>query len=219
MSGTPGYLRLIKTTVVEAVQQSFMAVYPETDPQGGAQPVHCSVDYPVEAQMVPAIWVDYETTLLTIAGINQTETDASGGRVTHWRYEGFVTFTVVAMTSNECDLIYDELVSLIAFAAQSEDPGELRARIDANPLIATTWSFDTIEGRAQGPSIGTPWGTDDIIYERGMAIQSVGEFFSSPSSLTLLPLSEIIITATDEAPDGGSFEIDVPNQPGERFGI
>src|SRR5256885_337532 len=214
MAGTPGYLPPLKTTVVEAVQKALVLVYPETDPQGGQQPVYCSLDYPVREQNVPAVWVDFEPTQLTIAGIDYTEIDAGGNLVTRWRFQGFATFTMVAMASNECDLVYDQLVSLIAFSAQSEDEGTFRSFVDNQPLIGTNWSFDTIEGRAQGPSIGTPWGTDDIMYERGIAIQVQGEFVSSPSALTLVALAEIQILATDVSPGGGTTESDITRNSG-----
>lgn len=204
-----------------------MATYPETDPAGGTQKVYCSLDFPVRAAEVPAVWVDYEASTLKIAGIDYTETDAEGNLLTRWRFEGYVTFTVIAMTSNECDLIYDELVSLIAFAAQSEAPNAFRTYVESAPLVATNWSFDTIEGRASGPSIGTPWGTDEVIYERGIAIQALGEFLTNPVTLNLVPLSEIRVIATDTAPIPDTQEIDVIRnaaddpglEPGGRFGL
>jgi hypothetical protein len=206
VAGSPGFLRTIKTTEVAAIEASFVATYPETDPQGGEQPVFCSLDYPVDPQKIPSVWVDFETTMLQVARVNR------------WRFQGNATFTVVALSNNERDLIFDELVSMIAFSAQSESPNSFRAFIDGGGLIQSTWSFDKIEMRGKGEAPGTPWGTDEVIYEQGLSIQVIGEFVSSPVTLALVPLREIIVTAISEL-DGSLTTIVTPPVSPERFGL
>jgi hypothetical protein len=160
--------------------------------------------------MVPSVWVDFETALLHIAGIDYTETDLAGNLVTRWRFEGHASFTVVALSNNERDLIYDQLVSLVAFSAQSEEPGPFRQAVEQGSLIAAQWSFDTVEARGQGAAPGTPWGTDEVVYEQGMAIQVVGEFVSSPVTRALVDLREIRVLAQPLIPGSGPYdEIDV----------
>jgi len=213
VAGPPGYLRVIKTTEVAAIQSSFVATYPETDPEGGSQKVFCSLDYPVDPQAIPGVWVDFETTMLEVASIGgQVETDLTGNTVNRWRFQGNATFTVVALSNNERDLIFDELVSMIAFSAQSGAPGSFRSFIDTGGLVQSTWSFDKIEMRGKGEAQGTPWSTDEVIYEQGLAIQVVGEFVSSPVTLALVPLKEIIVTAVDGL-DGSSESVPVPGPP------
>lgn len=209
MSGPAGYLRTIKTTARDALKQAFLIAYPETDPAGGNQPVHISLEYPVEKAVIPAIWVEFEPTDLRTAGIAYTETDTQGNIFTRWRFAGMASFTVAAMSSNERDMIYDEMVALVAFAAQSEVASEFRQVIEAASLVATTWSYDTIESRGEAAAPGTPWGTDEVMYERGIALQVLGEFVTDPYTLQLVNLSEIRITATMEGlPDPGTL-IDV----------
>jgi hypothetical protein len=108
---------------------------------------------------------------------------------------------MVALNSNECDGVYDQLVALTAYAAQSQYPSVFREAVDANGLVTTTWSYDTVQGRGQSAAPGTPWGTDEIIYERGLALQVIGEFVTGPgpqAQTILVPLREIIITGTSE---------------------
>lgn len=193
-----GYLRTIKTTAVQAVQQSFEARYPAPDPDGGVQPVFISVEYPVEEANYPAIWVDYEGNELRTVGIAYTEQDAEGNVYARWRFAGHVVFTVVALSSNERDMIYDQMVAMTAFAAQSDFPGRFREVVEAAPLIATTWSFDTVEERPPAAAPGTPWGTMDMIYEHGFALQVLGEFVSDPNTYELVNLSEIQVIMTQE---------------------
>jgi hypothetical protein len=147
---------------------------------------------------VPGVWVDYEPAFLRTAGIDYTETDPSGHILTRWRYQGFITLTSMALSSNECDLLYDSLVAMTAFAAQSEALSPFRQAIDQNDLVACNWSFDTIDSRGAGAMVGTPWGTDEPFWERGLAIQAIGEFVTSPVTQALVNLRQIMITAIEE---------------------
>jgi hypothetical protein len=205
----PGYLREIKTTAVNALQQAFLIAYPESDPAGGDQPVYVSIEYPVNPAAIPAVWVEFEVSQLSTTGIANTETDASGATVTRWKFSGNVSFTIAAMSSNERDLIYDELVAMIAFASQSSAPSTFRSVVEASPLLATTWSFDTIEARGEAAAPGTPWGTDEVIYERGLAVQVVGEFVTDPQTTDLVNLTDIQVVATMEGYPNVTSTIDV----------
>lgn len=205
--GPPGFLRVIKTGSVDALRQAFELSYPEQDSAGGPQPVSVSIDYPVTQGAYPGVWVDFEVSLLQIAGVDHTETLADGTIVTRWRFQGYFVATIVALNSNECDSVYDQLVALTSYAAQSQHPSVFRDVVDANGLVITTWSYDTVEGRGQSAAPGTPWGTDEIIYERGLALRVIGEFVTGPgpgAKTILVPLREIIITGTSEI-DGKQF--------------
>jgi hypothetical protein len=200
-TGPPGFLRVIKTGSVDALRQAFELSYPEQDEAGAARIPSVSLDYPVAQGAYPGVWVDFEVSLLQIAGVDYTEHLADGTLVTRWRFQGYAVFTIVALNSNECDGVYDQLVALTSFAAQSEYPSTFRAAIDSNGLVTTTWSYDTVEGRGQSAAPGTPWGTDEIIYERGLALRVVGEFVTGPAAgatTILVPLREIVITGTNE---------------------
>lgn len=186
-----GYLRVIKTTAVQAIQQAFQVRYPEPDPAGGARQPFTSVEYPVEEAQYPAIWVDFEPAELRTVGIAYTETDASGNAYARWRFAGHMVFTAVALSSNERDMIYDQLIATTAFAAQSDFPSAFRTVVENAPLVASVWSFDTVEDRGPAAAPGTPWGTMDIIYERGIALQVLGEFITDPNTTELVLLSEI----------------------------
>lgn len=201
-SSVSGFLRTIKTTAVDAIQQSFLARYPAPDPDGGQKPVYVSIEYPVEEASYPAVWVDYEGSELRTVGIAYTEMDADNNAFARWRFAGHVTFTVVALSSNERDMIYDQLIAMTAYAAQSDFPSKFRQVVEAAPLVASVWSFDTVEDRPPSAAPGTPWATIDVIYERGFAIQVIGEFVSDPNTTELVNLTEIQVVATNEgAPD------------------
>lgn len=206
-----GFMRTIKTTAVQAIQQSFEISYPAPDAGGGAKPPFVSVEYPIEQAQYPAIWVDYEGAELRTVGIAYTEMDAAGAAYARWRFAGHVAFTIVALSSNERDMVYDQLLGLTSFAAQSEFPSTFRQVVEAAPLVASVWSFDSAEDRPSSAAPGTPWGTLEVIYERGFALQVIGEFVSDPFNQALVNLAEIRVIATAEGfPDQTSvIEIDV----------
>lgn len=193
-----GYLRVIKTTAVQAIQQSFTSRYPEPDPAGGAKKPFVSIEYPVEEAQYPAVWVDFETSELRTVGIAYTQTDAQHNAYARWRFAGHATFTIVAMSSNEGDMIYDQLISMTAFAAQSEFPSVFRQTVEAAPLVASVWSYDSVEARPSAAAPGTPWGTMEVIYERGFALQVIGEFVTDPYSQALVTLAGIDVVMNME---------------------
>jgi hypothetical protein len=195
ISGTPGFLRPLKTMAVQAIQQAFVLTYPETDPVGGQQPVYCSLEYPVAAASYPALWVNYVPAMLQTAGISYTENDEFGNYYTRWRFSGTVEFTCAALTNNERDMLYDQLVSVLGFASQSNVPSAFRSFIEGSPLIESTWSFDTLDSSGHSDAPGTPWGTDEVIYEDTVSVQVIGEFTSDPVTLELVDLSAITVTA------------------------
>jgi hypothetical protein len=206
-----GYLRVIKTTAVNAIEQSFQSRYPPPDADGGTskQPF-VSIEYPVEQVQYPAIWVDYEGAELRTVGIAYTQMDAQGNAYARWRFAGHVVFTIVAMSSNERDMIYDQLISVTAFAAQSQFPSKFRQITENAPLVASIWSFDTVEDRTGAAAPGTPWGTMEVIYERGFAIQVLGEFVTDPYTMALVNLSEIqVVMDVQGFPD--QTIIDIPS--------
>lgn len=190
----PGFLRTVRTGIRDALEQSFGYSYPEQDASGGTKRSFVSLSYPRREADYPGVWLDFEVSLLQTVGLDHTEIDSSGNAVTRWRFQGYATFTVVALNDNECDAIWDQLVGLTAFAAQSDYPSAFRSAVEGNPLVSLTLATDTVDMRGSGASPGTPWGSDEVIYERGMGLKAVGEFVTVPQAQALVPLSEIIVT-------------------------
>lgn len=188
------YLSHLKATLVEAVKAQFDQDYPNEQFRG----IHTSIEYPVDAQNYPGIWVDYEDTQsLQIAGVRHREfgpSSADGSsrrRYTRWKFGGYASFTVVAMSSLERDLLFDELVRVMAFGSGVDSVNEFRAYIEHNDLIAVNFDFDQIEVRGNAAGPGTPWGTDEIVYEKTLSMECFGEFVSDGSTQSLVPLSQV----------------------------
>lgn len=202
----PGYLTHVKAAVTEALVKTFNADYPEADFRN----LHASIEYPVEPAHYPGLWVDYDDTAqVQIAGIRHREfidPDTGVPRVlSRWRFAGYASITVVALTSRERDRLYDELVKVIAFGDADLNTGltAFRSYVEQNPIVSMNFDFDQIEPRGNAAAPGTPWGSDEIIYERSINMEVQGEFTSDSATGTLVPLSEILVYAYDppEEPD------------------
>ncbi len=206
------YVAPLKTLLVEALQLTFDVSYPEAEFRG----VHIGQDYPVDPQGYPAVWVDWnDTQPLLKAGVAHVETEhpVTGTEIapfTRWRFQGYVSITTVAMTSLERDRLFDEMVRVVAFGEQDTVVGRFKSRIASNDLIGATLNTDRIEVQGSAAAPGTPWGTDELMYERSLNLELVGEFIPNPSTGVLVPLSAIKIIMEEELPGEEAFESDGP---------
>jgi len=210
------YVTLVKTTVVNAILGTFDTQYPVQQFQG----VRASIEYPIKEQDYPGIWVDYDDTGdLTRAGIAHLEHhDPSTGLLvpefTRWRFAGAATFTIVAMTSLERDRLFDELVNVIAFGSQDPVRGRFRQFIDANPYVIIEANYDTLTVGGSAASPGTPWGSDEIVYERTVSLDMIGEFFPDMATGTPVLLSRVQIDFPEPTLPGDAPLIGEPSGPG-----
>lgn len=216
------YLTYTKGMIVTALRTVFNDTYPVTE----LRDLWVDIEYPVEQTNYPAIWVDYEdASPLSIAGIAHIERDDLDRPFTRWVFQGYVTMTVVALSSLERDRIYDELVRVLAFGNRQVDDPELaqfRQFVEDNEFIGAEMDFDQIESRGSAAAPGTPWGTDEMTYERTIAMQMRGEFVSKPSTQEIVPLREITFVGADEMyPDsiieGRITHNRIPSEPDEGY--
>jgi hypothetical protein len=210
------YLALVKTTMVNAISNTFDDQYPVAQFQG----VHASIEYPNQAQNYPGIWIDYDDTSdLVRAGIAHEEShDPVTGELvpvfTRWRFAGTATFTVVALTSLERDLLFDEVVNTIAFGSQDEIRGRFRRFVDADPYVIIEPNYDSLPVGGSAATPGTPWGTDEIVYERTVSLDMIGEFYPEMATGSIALLSRIQLDPPIATLPDGSPLIGTPSGPG-----
>jgi hypothetical protein len=204
------YVTRVKTLAIEALHAAFDDQYPVPE----FRELHCSLEYPVEKSSFPEVWVRYsDTGPLRQAGVSHVEdrNEADGGRVapfTRFRFEGSWEFVVVALSSVERDRVYDELVATIAWSGFDSLRGRFRSYLANNDLIDLTVRTDEIESTGESAEPGTPWGTDEVVYERTLAIDLIGDFTPDPETGIIVPLSKIVVTPTadlalDDLSDNG----------------
>jgi len=187
------YLAPLKTLLVEALKNTLNEDYLIAEWQN----TKIGIEYPIQEQDYPGIWVDYDDTdALKIAGtghIEFKETNLGPVPFTRWRFSGYASYTVVALSSYERDRLYDELVKILAFGLSAPETSVFRHTIEDNEFIATNVDFDTVQPRGNNAAPGTPWGTDEIIYERTLNVNVIGEFIPNVQNGALYRLSDIKI--------------------------
>lgn len=201
------YFVPLLTLFLEATQAVYDAEFPEED----FRDLWVSLDYPAEEANYPGIWINYmPTSPLQVSGIghrNYTDPAADGSvrGFTKWRFGGTVSFTCVAMSSFERYRLVDSLVEVLAFGKDNPTLSEFQATLDRNDLIGLQMQWDQFLVGAPDESQGTPWGTDDILYEMTVSVDCQGEFASDALGATLVPLSGVIVT--DYAPGEGPADL------------
>ena len=83
-----------------------------------------------------------------------------------------------------------------------------KTAIETNDFIAIEMNYDTLQPSGDSAPSGTPWGTDEIIYEKTINADLIGEFVSNPQTQSLVLLSDIQVM-------GSRFGEQVPTFPDE----
>lgn len=187
------YLVPLKANLVEALRAHFDAAYTADDFKN----TWVSIEYPKDKVNYPGIWITYQDTgELEKAGIDHREylVDADGilRDATRWRFAGNVSFTCAALSSYERDRLYDEIVRTVAFAGfEGSGSSVFRQTLENNDFVAMNGNFDTLSPSEEAASPGTPWGTDEIIYEKTLTFEVIGEFVSDPSTNAIASLNAV----------------------------
>lgn len=217
------YLQKLKGAVVESLRATFDVDYPNAH----FQDLWASIEFPIEQTNYPGLWVTYDDTdELSIAGVDHEEElidelNDTITRWTRWRFKGIISITVVAMTSWERDQLFDEVVRTFISAKYNEEHA-FRKQIEDNDWIALQINFDDLRPAGDAAAQGTPWGTEDVIYEKTISMTCLGEFLSDKATTELLRLSAVIpmpyVLNTPEPPftgvDPDNPEVLDPGIPG-----
>jgi hypothetical protein len=222
------YMLPLKAGIVEALRATFNGTYPEADFQN----LWCSIEFPVEQASYPGIWVTYEDTdEVRIAGVSHVETVVVGNQtyqITRGRFGGTLTLTIVALSSLERDRIYDEVVRTILFARQEPEVSAFKSLIESNDLIAMNLNFDVLKPSGDAAAPGTPWGTDEMVYEKSISLDVLGEFVSTPSGDGMYLLREVLAEgypeyspepAFPDHPTGDTLDPGLPGYPDDHFEV
>lgn len=188
------YLVKLKTLLTDAIQRTFDDEYPIAEFQG----LHASIEFPIEKQNYPSVWVDFAPVgNLERAGVAHIEYEADPGSTlgrsfTRWKFKGYASYTVAALTSLERDRLYDEIVRIMAFGNEASGTSDFREYIETgNEFLAVNFDFDEIATSGFANTLGTPWQTDDIIYEVTVTMECFGEFTADSNTFDLVSMSEV----------------------------
>ncbi len=190
------FLVALKTLLVEAWRATLDVDYPVVDFRG----TWVSMEYPLAKTNYPGVWVDFLPSAdVQTAGIGHVEyvedpvLPGQYHRATRWRYAGVFQMTCVALTSLERDRLVDEVVRVMAFGAELPATQEFRSMIETNDLVACQVQWDKFSLGGKGETPGTPWGTDEVVYEMTVSVDCQGEFVSGGAEGLLVPISQVVV--------------------------
>ena len=193
-----GHIESTTIVFVEAMKEMFAGTN-HPDPEMRNLSVH--TEYPVDRLQYPGFWVQYTPQGdVQNAGIGHYEwgdgeEPGTLRKVYRWRFSGVVEIVVAALSNLERARLIDALIRTIAVGVVGDGSVEstFRAYIQSNDLIglAVAWESFNVGGFAENP--GTPWETEEVIYEGTVTLTLEGEFGFDPIGADLVPLSKIKI--------------------------
>jgi hypothetical protein len=191
------FLVQLKTAITVALRQVFGPSYPVADFQN----LPITIEFPYQEQQYPGVWVTWDPVgTISRGGIDnlmygppELTTDDNPNTLFRYRFSGYSMYTIGALTSMQRDRLYDELVRVFLMSGDPNVEG-FRTYVEDNQYIMMNMDFDTISTRGMAENAGTPWGTNDFIYEATIAIETLGEFVSDEYFTSLVPLGQISTT-------------------------
>jgi hypothetical protein len=88
----------------------------------------------------------------------------------------------------------------VAFGGQTPATKKFRTTIEQNEFLAMVANFDSLSINGMVATQGTPWESDEIIYEATVNLVVIGEFVSDLMG-QLVPLKRIVLNAYPEGQD------------------
>ena len=189
------FLEKTTTIFVEAIEAAFDAEHPFEE----MRDISVHTEYPIDEASYPGMWVNFvpggDVRNVGIGHIEYYMTDAGLKEFYRWQFSGVLDIVVAALSSLERARMADWLAKTIAFGRPDGDGplSDLRNYVDTNDWIGlrVIWEAFTLNGSAETP--GTPWGTDDVVYEITLSLTVEGEVCMDPNTRTIVPLSAIVV--------------------------
>jgi hypothetical protein len=165
-------------------------------------PVH--VEYPQERADYPGIWLNF-----TMQGdvknvgighveyvpVDEDEPNGIQQEVFRWHFGGLIEITLAALGNLERANLVDEMLRIIATGRMDKNgEGVLRETVERNDLVGQRVTWESVMVSGFGEVQGTPWGTDDVVYEATITIVIEGEVVMNPATGDLEPLSGVILS-------------------------
>lgn len=166
-----------------------------------------STEFPMKAVDYPGLWLNFtlngDVQNVGIGHVEYADTDQGTITLLRWHFGGLIEITLSALTNLERALLVDKISTAIAIARVDKNyEGNLRATVERSDLLGmiVTWESFHIGGFAETP--GTPWETDEVVYEATISLSIEGECVLNPTTGVVVPLSAIrIYERTDGEPE------------------
>ena len=197
-AGGSGMIETVKRAVMNALREALSGTALNHLVNGAE--VTVDMEYPIEKEHYPGIWVQFSFNEITQAGIGHepllrtvvSPATSTTPEVINWEpirefaFKGRVTLTIVALTSLERDRIADAVITMLAFSRipesvitqASKDTKQFRQLIESlanNPYVSLTINHDQIIPGGQAMTTGVPWDEEIPGYEDTYSFDILGQ--------------------------------------------
>lgn len=190
MTNPSNFIVDIKTAIIRALRSAFEDLsYPDDEIQG----INISMDYPMEENEYPHLWVQLSFTKLQNAGIGHVIWEKNQLK-REWYFEAILRLNIIALSSKSRDIYASQLIQMLAFGDLNPVSYKFDEALRDNATIHLTINRDSVELAGQQTTIGTPWSDDIPTYEDGFSLNLIGQV---ESTFTTTPeiLKKIVVSA------------------------
>jgi hypothetical protein len=194
----------IKKAIVGAFRAALGDIeYPDAEAKG----ISISMDYPLEENSYPHLWVNFSFTKLQEAGIGHRIWSGSTIK-REWQFEGIVTLNVHALSSKSRDILSSQLLQMLAFRDLNPVAAQFDTYLNSKPNIHLTINRDSLQIKGQSTTFGTPWSDSQLSYEDGYAFILIGQIESTYTTTPEI-LKKITIIGDNLTGEGGDLEMEI----------
>ena len=197
-AGGSGMIETVKRAVMNALREALSGT--SLNHLVNGTEVTIDMEYPIEKESYPGIWVQFSFNEIVQAGIGHellireviTEATPTTPEVVSWepirefQFKGRVTLTIVALTSLERDRLADAVITMLAFSRPPEtvlsNPNEdtrqfrqLITSLSENPYVSISINHDQIMPGGQAMTTGVPWDEEIPGYEDTYSFDILGQ--------------------------------------------
>lgn len=219
-NGSTGMIETVKRAVMNALREALSGTTLNHLVNG--TDVTIDMEYPIEKESYPGIWVQFSFSEIVQAGIghepllrtvvaeatDDTPEQINWEPIREFQFKGRVTLTIVALTSLERDRLADAVITMLAFSRPpsivltkpDEDTHQFRQLITSlaeNPYVSLSINHDQILPGGQGMTTGVPWDEEIPGYEDSYSFDILGQtniVFKTDGTYTLRALAETPVT-------------------------
>lgn len=215
-AGGSGMIETVKRAVMNALREALSGT--TLNHMVNGTDVTIDMEYPIEKESYPGIWVQFSFNEIVQAGIGHepiiknvlVEATEDSPEVVNWeplrefQFKGRVTLTIVALTSLERDRLADAVITMLAFSRTSnnvitdptKDTQQFRQFITSlaeNPYVSVSINHDQIIPGGQAMTTGVPWDEEIPGYEDSYSFDILGQtnlVFRSDGTYTLRNIAQ-----------------------------
>lgn len=186
--------------------------YPDPDI---ARKLHVELEYPIEREIYPAIYIGYIEREIYNAGLGHYTLEADDAGIVrkfrHWIFTGSLSVNIMALDPLERDHISAQFVNAMAFSRDDPLWRQFRDEIYDEDFVSLQLLTDQVYAGTDSIS-PSPWqNKNEFVYISSYSLPCLGSFFTEPTTSDLIQITKVPTypyRAEDPLPQGSQDPLD-----------